>query len=82
MKDNTYVTWEWMEEQLDGCPLCGGYARIVSMESQYASHTTTVRCSNCGLTLEWTQPFWISEDDDRLPADINFITAWNRRANK
>lgn len=67
-----------MEEQLEPCPMCGFPARITSINIRFKKEEVTVRCTGCGLTLDWAQDF-IHLGLVRVPDGLNFMEAWNRR---
>lgn len=74
-----YMTMEENEKDLKPCPLCEAPARIISWKIGLDSEETEIRCTGCGLTLNWEQRFVLSRGM-RVNADPDFRTAWNRRA--
>jgi len=69
---------------LGPCPLCGGEAEL-SRLTQGAEHQSgVIKCTVCGLTLEWETPFvvGISRSGKRTVEKTgpDLVEAWNRRA--
>ena len=38
---------------LNPCPMCGGAAEVVHLSQNSEELRATIKCSDCGLTLEW-----------------------------
>ncbi len=74
-----YTTFEEQEKMLKPCPLCGAPARITGWKIGMDREETEVRCTGCGLTLNWTQHF-VRSSTKRVNEGPDFRAAWNRRA--
>ena len=68
---------------LKPCPLCGGEAEVARLTQSSEAQSAVIRCTDCGLTLEWETPIkvGISRSGHRTPvkAGLDPIEAWNRR---
>lgn len=64
---------------LKPCPLCGGEAKIESFSSAPHGDFVTIKCTGCGLTLDWTTDYYYS-NIARVHANLTATQAWNRRA--
>lgn len=69
---------------LEACPLCGGEAEIVQLAQGPEHLDAVIKCTDCGLTLEWETEIKVavSRSGKRNPIQVgpNPIEAWNRRA--
>lgn len=65
--------------ELEPCPLCGGKAIIDSFNTAPHGDFTTIKCTVCGLTLDWTTDYYFSRIA-RVRSNLTAIEAWNRRA--
>ena len=69
---------------LKPCPLCGGEPEIMAMTQGPDHFTAVIRCTECGLTLDWQtelQPYKSrSGKEVMVKAGPDPIEAWNRRA--
>ena len=65
------------------CPLCGGEPAVVSMTQGPEHQAAVIKCTVCGLTLEWETEIkvGISRTGRRTvaKAGLDPIEAWNRR---
>lgn len=78
-----------MQNELKPCPFCGGKAEVSMIEIRSDITNTTIICSGCRVTLEWTQEFYTCEIKDpisgelldvrRVPHNESAYEAWNRR---
>lgn len=72
---------------LKPCPLCGSEAQMVWLNSGRALMDALIRCTRCGLTLEWHTEFFINPpiniDTGGRPiimkVSLDPFEAWNRR---
>lgn len=69
---------------LKPCPMCGGEAEVARMTQAPDSLTAVIKCTGCGLTLEWDTDIkvGVSRTGRRTvtKAGPDPIEAWNRRA--
>ena len=75
------TTFKELEKQLQPCPLCGGRAHIGDMSWGLDGNETEVHCQGCGLSLRWVQKYRPPSLRPK-PDELNFVSAWNRRANR
>lgn len=66
------------------CPLCGGEAEVVRLTQNAEELTAVIKCSDCGLTLEWATEYEIRRSrasgvETRHKVGLDPIEAWNRR---
>ena len=66
------------------CPLCGGEAEVVRLTQNAEELTAVIKCSDCGLTLEWETEYETrysrqSGTHMRIKTNLDPIEAWNRR---
>lgn len=70
------------EIYLRPCPLCGGRAEIQCVEQSFAHLKATIRCVECGLTLDWDTPTAYARKQER-PCFIKLgpdpFELWNTR---
>lgn len=68
---------------LKPCPLCGGEAEVASLTQGPEELTAVIKCTNCGLTLDWQTEIkvGVSRSGKRtaVKAGLDPIEAWNRR---
>lgn len=69
---------------LNPCPLCGGEAEVVRLTQNAEELTAVIKCSDCGLTLEWATEYEVhrsrsSGTEFRRKVSLDPIEAWNRR---
>ena len=65
------------------CPLCGGEPEVVRLTQGPETQSGVIRCTDCGLTLEWETNISVSISRSgkrtAAKAGLNIIEAWNRR---
>lgn len=66
------------------CPLCGGEAEVARLTQNAEELTAVIKCSDCGLTLEWETEYETSYSRTsgqafRRKVSLDPIEAWNRR---
>lgn len=65
------------------CPLCGGEAEVARLTQGPEELTAVIRCTDCGLTLDWETNIKVSISRSgqrtRAKAGLDPIEAWNRR---
>lgn len=67
---------------LKPCPLCGGEAEAARLTQGPEHQSAVIKCTDCGLTLEWETDIKVSvsrSGKHTVVAGINPIEAWNRR---
>lgn len=69
---------------LDPCPLCGGEAEVARLTQGPEELTAVIRCTDCGLTLEWETEIkvGVSRATGKRTVEkigLDPIEAWNRR---
>lgn len=68
---------------LKPCPLCGGEAEVVMMAQGPEHQRATIKCTDCGLTLEWETQIEVSRSrtGKRIVTKVGLdpIEAWNQR---
>lgn len=68
---------------LKPCPLCGGEAEVVRLAQGPENQSAVIKCTDCGLTLEWETDVrvGISRTGARtvIKTGLDPIEAWNRR---
>lgn len=68
---------------LKPCPLCGGEAEVARLTQGPEELTAVIKCTDCGLTLEWETKIKKSVSRSGkhvMEVGLNPIEAWNRRA--
>ena len=66
------------------CPLCGGEAEVVRLQQNAEQLSAVIKCSDCGLSLEWDTEYDITYSrttghQRRIKLGLDPIEAWNRR---
>lgn len=66
------------------CPLCGGEAEVVRLTQNAQELTAVIKCSDCGLALEWETEYQVRRSrttgvEIREKLGLDPIEAWNRR---
>lgn len=67
---------------LKPCPLCGGEAEVVRLTQNSKELTAVIKCSDCGLTLEWETEIVqrVSRSGQTIREEgMGPFEAWNRR---
>lgn len=67
---------------LKPCPLCGGEAEVVRLTQNSKELTAVIKCSDCGLTLEWETEIVerVSRSGQKIREEgMSPFEAWNRR---
>lgn len=69
---------------LKPCPLCGGEAEVARLTQSPEELTAVIRCTDCGLTLEWETEIKVGVSratgtKTAVKAGLDPIEAWNRR---
>ena len=67
---------------LKPCPLCGGEAEVVRLTQNKKELTAVIKCSDCGLTLEWETEIAerVSRSGQKVREEgMGPFEAWNRR---
>ena len=67
---------------LKPCPLCGGEAEVVRLTQNSKELTAVIKCTDCGLTLEWETEITerVTRSGQKIREEgMGPIDAWNRR---
>ena len=48
---------------LEPCRYCGAPAEIELLEDTFEETRMVIKCKNCGITLDWTQEYYIKQSN-------------------
>ena len=61
--------------KLEPCKYCGATAEIEFWEDRLEDTRMIIRCTNCGVSLDWTQTYYIKQSNKPMTGELIEVRA-------